>query len=113
MNFLKNYSLSIVLFFLFLFCWIGQYYFQYEEYVSEQELHGNEASQEDYLPAFLAATFENWQSEFLQLFSMVVLTAFLIHKGSHESKDADEKVDRSLARIEKALKIKPSTFIDK
>jgi hypothetical protein len=43
------------------------------------------------------------QSEFLQLFTMVVLTAFLIHKGSHESKDQDEKVDQTLARIEQRL----------
>lgn len=34
---------------------------------------------------------------------MVVLTAFLVHKGSHESKDQDEKVERTLARIEQRL----------
>jgi len=34
---------------------------------------------------------------------MVVVTAFLIHKGSHESKDQDEKVDQTLARIERRL----------
>ena len=55
------------------------------------------------MPAFLSATFENWQSEFLQLFTMVVLTAYLIHKGSHESKDTDERVDEVLARIERRL----------
>ena len=105
----KNYSLSIVLFLTFLFSWFGQYYFQFEEFKSEQEQHGVEATQADYVPSFLAATFENWQSEFLQLFSMVVLTAFLVHKGSHESKDQDQKVERSLAKIEKALKVKPET----
>ena len=31
-----------------------------------------------YIWEFLAATFENWQSEFLQLLAMVVLTSFLI-----------------------------------
>lgn len=39
---------------------------------------------------------------------MVVLTAYLVHKGSHESKDQDEKVEKSLARIEKALNSKLS-----
>src|SRR5215203_276964 len=53
--------------------------------------------------SFFSATFENWQSELLQLFSMVVLTAYLIHRGSHESKDQDEEVDQTLARIERRL----------
>ena len=39
---------------------------------------------------------ENWESEFLQMFAFVVLTAFLFQKGSSESKDPDkeEPVDR-------------------
>jgi hypothetical protein len=45
---------------------------------------------------FLEATMENWESEFLQMFAFVVLTAFLFQKGSAESKKLDEKepVDR-------------------
>ena len=45
---------------------------------------------------FLEATMENWESEFLQMFFFVVLTAFLFQKGSAESKKLDEKepVDR-------------------
>ena len=46
---------------------------------------------------------ENWQSEFLQLFSFVTLAALYIHKGSAESKDSDEKVEASLRRIEEHL----------
>ncbi len=39
---------------------------------------------------------ENWESEFLQMFAYVALTAFLFQKGSIESKDPDktEEVDR-------------------
>ncbi len=40
--------------------------------------------------AFLEATFENWESEFLQMGSYVVLTAFLFQRGSLESKDPDK-----------------------
>ena len=45
---------------------------------------------------FLQATFENWESEFLQMGMYVVLTIFLRQKGSAESKSLDkkEKVDR-------------------
>ncbi|GAA3339219.1 hypothetical protein GCM10017714_13800 [Curtobacterium pusillum] len=39
---------------------------------------------------FAEATFENWESEFLQMGSYVVLTTFLFQKGSSESKSLDE-----------------------
>jgi hypothetical protein len=44
---------------------------------------------------FWEAVFENWESEFLQMAAYVILTAFLIQKGSSESKDPDrhEPVD--------------------
>ena len=99
----RDYNLSIVLFGLFFTSWILQGVTQWFEMANEAQSHGQAASMAEFMPAFLAATFENWQSEFLQLFSMVVLTAFLIHKGSHESKDTDEKVDAALARIERRL----------
>jgi hypothetical protein len=35
------------------------------------------------------ALFENWESEFLQMAAYVVLTAYLIQRGSAESKDPD------------------------
>jgi hypothetical protein len=39
---------------------------------------------------FYEAWFENWESEFLQMGSYVVLTAFLFLRGSAESKPIDE-----------------------
>jgi uncharacterized protein DUF6766 len=39
---------------------------------------------------FIEATFENWESEFLQMGMYVVLTAFLFQRGSAESKPIDE-----------------------
>ncbi len=45
---------------------------------------------------FVEATFENWESEFLQMGALVVLSVFLYQRGSPESKDPDAKeaVDR-------------------
>lgn len=99
----RNYNLSIVLFGLFLLSWAGQAIFQWFEMANEAQAHGQASTLAEFIPAFFSATFENWQSEFLQLFTMVMLTAFLIHRGSHESKDQDEKVDQTLARIEQRL----------
>ena len=39
---------------------------------------------------FVEATFENWESEFLQMGMYVVLTAFLFQRGSSESKPIAE-----------------------
>jgi hypothetical protein len=39
---------------------------------------------------FLSALFENWESEFLQMWAFVMLTAYLYQRGSPESKDPDE-----------------------
>lgn len=38
---------------------------------------------------FLSAVFENWESEWLQMASYVMLTAYLFQRGSPESKDPD------------------------
>ena len=62
-----------------------------------------------YFLDFSQATLENWQSEFLQLFSFVTLAALYIHKGSAESKDSDEKVEASLRRIEERLGTLPDS----
>lgn len=40
--------------------------------------------------SFLSALFENWESEFLQMWAFVVLTAYLFQRGSPESKDPDK-----------------------
>ena len=52
----------------------------------EQQEHGSreQVSVIGYLTTgdFVVATFENWESEFLQMGMYVVLTAFLYQKGS-------------------------------
>lgn len=103
MKLLQNYGLSIALFLLFFFSWVGQGYFQWQEFVAEQEEHNQPVKVDEFTNVFLRATLENWQSEFLQLFTFVVLTAYLIHKGSHESKDSDDEMKRILLDIQKRL----------
>ena len=96
---LRENGLSIVLglaFFLFL---VAQAFTGMYEYNEDQQEHGQPAVNfADYLASshFLEATMENWESEFLQMFAFVVLTACLFQKGSAESKDPDEEepVDR-------------------
>jgi hypothetical protein len=58
-------------------------------YSEEQAAHGQPGvTVLEYLSTgdFVEATFENWESEFLQMAMYVVLTVFLFQKGSSESK---------------------------
>jgi hypothetical protein len=88
----QEYSLSINLFLLFFVSWVGQGYSQWQELAQEALAHNQPFGWSDFWAPFFAATFENWPSEFLQLLTFVVLTAFLIHRGSHESKDGDDEI---------------------
>lgn len=92
-------GLSLVLTLLFLLFWGGQSVAGHREYNAEQSEHGQpELGYAAYLRTshFWEATAENWESEFLQIFSYVFLTIFLFQKGSSESKKLDERepVDR-------------------
>jgi len=100
MKWVRNNSLSIVFLLLFLFSIVGQVITGLKEYNEEmQDEGGQQVTISQYFSSghFIEATFENWESEFLQMALYVVLTMFLYQKGSSESKDPDggeEKSDR-------------------
>ncbi|HEX2030132.1 MAG TPA: DUF6766 family protein [Actinomycetota bacterium] len=98
-----NFGLSLVLAVLFFASWGAHAMAQWHEFSEKQQTHGEPVQVLDFLAEFSSATLENWQSEFLQLFSFVVLSALLIHRGSAESKDSDDRMEQALQRIEKAL----------
>jgi hypothetical protein len=82
-----------------LFSFIGQVYFGLQEYNKTIVEEGGQAIKlAGYLSSghFLQSTFENWESEFLQMALFVWLTIFLYQKGSSESKkfDGSDLVDR-------------------
>ncbi|RZM22775.1 MAG: hypothetical protein EOO88_28375, partial [Pedobacter sp.] len=92
-------SLSIVFTALFLVTLFAQAITGWHQHNSEmQELAAAQLSFSSYLSSghFISATFENFESEFLQMAMYVVLTVFLRQKGSAESKKVDQKeeVDR-------------------
>lgn len=98
-KFIKNNSLSLVLLLLFFISITGQVKFGLEEHNKELMEQGVASlSLSKYLTSghFLETTFENWESEFLQMALYIILTIFLQQKGSSESKDfeKEEPVDR-------------------
>jgi hypothetical protein len=99
----REFGLSIALIVLFFVTWAAQFISQWQRFTDEELAHGQDPQVGDFVSEFAASTFENWQSEFLQLFTFVTLAALYIHKGSGESKDGDEKLEASLRRIEERL----------
>jgi hypothetical protein len=98
-TFWKNYNLSIVLLFLFLGTWILQFFAEWQEVWNDAHVHGETFTWSEFWPKFFSSTFQNWQSEFLQLFTFVVLTTYLIHKGSAESRDGQDRLEKKLDRL--------------
>lgn len=91
---------------LFIGAWALQTWTGWVEFVAEQAASGEPAQafgDEGYVWSWAQATFENWQSEFLQVFIFIVLTTFLIHRKSHKSPDTDYENEASLRRIEAKL----------
>jgi len=104
-EFFKNNGLSLVLFGLFFFSMVGQYFTGYQQYNDDRQSHGKpEVGYIEYLGEghFIEAVFENWESEFLQMGMYVVLTIFLYQKGSSESKEPGT-IDRVDIIPEKSL----------
>ena len=94
----KNNNLSIVLFLLFAASLVGQSLSGWKAHNQDQRDHGEpEIRYVEFVRSsdFGETVFENWESEFLQMAFYVMLTAFLIQKGSAESKkhDGQEEVD--------------------
>jgi hypothetical protein len=97
-DWLHRNSLSLTMFGLFLLFLAGQAVAGHREFNEDQRAHGQPVvSLGAYLsnPHFVEAVFENWESEFLQMGSFVLLTVWLRQRGSPESKplEGEEPVD--------------------
>lgn len=98
-KFWRNNGLSTILLAIFLALWCAQAVSGWLVYNEEQTQHREATvSLIAYIGSghWMEATFENWESEFLQMAAYVFFTTFLFQRGSAESKDPDkaEEVDR-------------------
>lgn len=85
-------SLSVCFCLLFLLSWSMHLYGSWKAYNAEQSLnHLSRSSIAAYLgqPDFWFESFQNWQSEFLSVAAIVLLTIYFRQKGSPESKAVD------------------------
>jgi hypothetical protein len=108
-RFFKNNSLSIALFSIFFGTLIGMSIVGWR--TTNQDLVSHSKSTQNYgeylvSGYFIEGVFENWESEFLQMWALVVLTVWLRQKGADDSKPIrgktpqDTKSRYSLRRAE-------------
>lgn len=86
---LANNALSVIMFGAFVVFLVLQAIFGWHAGNAELTQHGEPTeSLWAYVTSgqFVEATFENWESEFLQMGCYVLLTAYLVQRGSAESK---------------------------
>ena len=91
---------------VFVVCFVGMVFAGWRVSAADALQHGEAAvSLWGFLTSgdFAEATFENWESEFLQMGSYVVLTVFLFQKGSSESKPLDEDAPQDADPREHAI----------
>ncbi|MGG1922614.1 DUF6766 family protein [Chryseobacterium sp.] len=95
-SFLYRNSLSIVLITLMIIFLAGQFFMGWKTENKELIENGQPVLKiGEYIHSghFIQATFENWESEFLQMMLYVLLTISLRQKGSSESKSMTEEED--------------------
>jgi hypothetical protein len=92
MKHMKRWGAIWILAALFLGSWIAQFFTQLAEVRGDAQTHGEKFMWSDFWPQFFSATFENWQSEFLQLAVQGLLIASLI--GQKKFFNADGGADK-------------------
>ena len=89
-SFLRHNSLSLVFLALFVLALVFQAIAGHADFNEDQARHGDaEVSLGRYVVSseFATAVLENWQSEYLQFTLFIILTVWLIQRGSPESKE--------------------------
>jgi hypothetical protein len=77
----------------------GHWIFGWLAYVADQRMHGAPIEVSGYVIEMLRDTFENWQSEFLQLLWQVIGLTILLYVGSSQSKDSEQRSEALLEAI--------------
>jgi Domain of unknown function (DUF6766) len=102
----KRYGFAWITGGFFLISLAGHWLFGWFAYVSEQQSHQQPIDVSEYTIQMLRDTLENWQSEFLQLLWQVAGLAILLHVGSPQSKEGDDRMEAKIDAILMAVEPK-------
>jgi hypothetical protein len=93
---LKRYEYAWITLAFFAISFALHWAFGWFAFVEEQQSHGQTAELSPHLIEMGRDTFENWQSEFLQLLWQVVGLAYFLYLGSPSSKENDDRMEAKL-----------------
>ena len=96
---LKGYAYAWLTLAFFLGSLLLHWWFGWYAFVGDAAEHGQTPEVSNYLNEMLRDTFENWQSEFLQLLWQVGGLAILLYVGSPQSKEGDDRMEAKIDEI--------------
>lgn len=99
---MKKYGYAWITLLFFLVSLALHWWFGWYAYQNEATEHGQNPDSWGYLVEMGRDTFENWQSEFLQLLWQVVGLAYFLYIGSPSSKENDDRME---AKVDALLRI--------
>ena len=99
---MRRYAYAWITLGFFVISLLLHWYFGWNSFVEEQAEHGETPQIADFANQMARETFENWQSEFLQLLWQVVGLAYFLYVGSPSSKEND---DRSEAKLDALIRM--------
>lgn len=99
---MKRYAYGWITALFFLVSIGGHWVFGWYAYIGEAAEHGQSPELASYAILMARDTFENWQSEFLQLIWQVVGLAYFLYIGSPASKENDDRME---AKIDALLRL--------
>ena len=99
---MRRYAYGWITLGFFLISFALHWMFGWFAFVDEASQHGETPELSSYLVEMGRDTFENWQSEFLQLIWQVVGLAYFLYVGSPSSKENDDRLE---AKVDALLRM--------
>ena len=93
---MRKYAYAWITLGFFLVSFGLHWYFGWLAFIDEAREHGQTPQLAAYVRIMTRDTFENWQSEFLQLLWQVVGLAYFLYVGSPSSKENDDRVEMKI-----------------
>lgn len=96
---MKRYGYAWITLIFFLVSIAAHWIFGWYSFVDEAREHHSTPEVSAYLMEMGRDTFENWQSEFLQLLWQVVGLAYFLYVGSPASKENDDRLEAKIDEL--------------
>jgi len=102
MSVFRKYAYAWITLSFFLISFGLHWWFGWQAFQDDATEHGSSPEFAQYVTEMSRDTFENWQSEFLQLLWQVVGLAYFLYLGSPASKENDDRME---AKIDALIRI--------